>query len=32
MDIFISKLRKKLAKDESIQIINVRGYEYKLTF
>jgi len=31
MDVFISKLRKKLAKDESIQIINVRGYGYKLT-
>ena len=32
MDVFISKLRKKLAKDESIQIINVRGYGYKLTY
>lgn len=31
MDVFISKLRKKLAKDESLQIINVRGYGYKLT-
>ncbi|RXG18466.1 DNA-binding response OmpR family regulator [Leeuwenhoekiella aestuarii] len=31
MDVFISKLRKKLAKDDSIQIINVRGYGYKLT-
>ncbi len=31
MDVFISKLRKKLAQDESIQIINVRGYGYKLT-
>ncbi|MFI8377372.1 response regulator transcription factor [Leeuwenhoekiella sp. NPDC079379] len=31
MDVFISKLRKKLAKDESIQIINVRGFGYKLT-
>ncbi len=30
MDVFISKLRKKLAKDDSIQIINVRGYGYKL--
>jgi DNA-binding response OmpR family regulator len=30
MDVFISKLRKKLSKDESIQIINVRGYGYKL--
>ncbi|HCQ77911.1 MAG TPA: DNA-binding response regulator [Leeuwenhoekiella sp.] len=31
MDVFISKLRKKLAKDEHIQIINVRGFGYKLT-
>ena len=31
MDVFISKLRKKLAKDENIQIINVRGFGYKLT-
>ena len=30
MDVFISKLRKKLAEDESIQILNVRGYGYKL--
>lgn len=30
MDVFITKLRKKLQKDESIQIINVRGYGYKL--
>ncbi|WP_299338341.1 response regulator transcription factor [uncultured Psychroserpens sp.] len=30
MDVFISKLRKKLQKDETIQIINVRGYGYKL--
>lgn len=32
MDVFISKLRKKLNKDESIQIINVRGYGYKLVY
>ncbi|EAQ49880.1 response regulator transcription factor [Leeuwenhoekiella blandensis] len=32
MDVFISKLRKKLAKDEHIQIINVRGFGYKLTY
>lgn len=32
MDVFITKLRKKLKKDENIQIINVRGYGYKLTF
>lgn len=30
MDVFISKLRKKLKKDETIQIINVRGYGYKM--
>ena len=31
MDVFITKLRKKLKKDENIQIINVRGYGYKFT-
>tara|TARA_R110001632_G_scaffold114733_4_gene226160 strand:- start:23644 stop:24324 length:681 start_codon:yes stop_codon:yes gene_type:complete len=31
MDVFISKLRKKLMKDKNIQIINVRGFGYKLT-
>lgn len=30
MDVFISKLRKKLKKDTSIQIINVRSFGYKL--
>lgn len=30
MDVFISKLRKKLKSDESIQIINVRGFGYKM--
>ncbi|WP_299012756.1 response regulator transcription factor [uncultured Polaribacter sp.] len=30
MDVFITKLRKKLKKDESIQILNVRGIGYKL--
>ena len=30
MDVFISKLRKKLKHDENIQIINIRGYGYKL--
>ncbi len=30
MDVFITKLRKKLKQDPSIQIINVRGYGYKL--
>ncbi len=32
MDVFISKLRKKLKKDNSIQIINVRGYGYKMMY
>lgn len=30
MDVFISKLRKKLKSDENIQILNVRGFGYKL--
>ncbi len=30
MDVFITKLRKKLKQDEDIQIVNVRGYGYKL--
>lgn len=30
MDVFITKLRKKLNQDETIQIINVRGFGYKL--
>ncbi|NER18834.1 response regulator transcription factor [Spongiivirga citrea] len=30
MDVFITKLRKKLKKDIAIQIVNVRGYGYKL--
>ncbi|KAA3621246.1 MAG: DNA-binding response regulator [Flavobacterium sp.] len=30
MDVFISRLRKKLKKDSSIQIVNIRGYGYKL--
>lgn len=32
MDVFISKLRKKLQKDDNIQIINVRGFGYKLVY
>lgn len=32
MDVFITKLRKKLKDDANIQIINVRGYGYKLIF
>ena len=30
MDVFITKLRRKLKKDNDIQIVNVRGYGYKL--
>lgn len=30
MDVFITKLRKKLKLDNTIQIINVRGFGYKL--
>ncbi|PQJ80585.1 response regulator transcription factor [Polaribacter porphyrae] len=30
MDVFISKLRKKLKKDTAIKILNVRGFGYKL--
>ncbi len=30
MDVFITKLRKKLNKDENVQIVNIRGYGYKL--
>jgi len=30
MDVFISKLRKKLQRDTTVQIVNVRGYGYKL--
>ena len=30
MDVFITKLRKKLKKDKNIEIVNVRGYGYKL--
>ncbi len=32
MDVFISKLRKKLKKDPQIQIINIRGFGYKLIY
>lgn len=32
MDVFITKLRKKLKQDNTIQILNVRGYGYKLVF
>ena len=30
MDVFISKVRKKLMKDDAIKIINIRGFGYKL--
>ena len=30
MDVFITKLRKKMNRDENIQILNVRGFGYKL--
>ena len=30
MDVFITKLRKKLKADPSVQIINIRGIGYKL--
>lgn len=30
MDVFITKLRKKLKEDSNISIVNVRGYGYKL--
>ncbi len=30
MDVFISKLRKKLKQDTNIKILNVRGFGYKL--
>ncbi len=32
LDVFISKLRKKLKQDDRIQIINVRGFRYKLVY
>lgn len=32
LDVFITKLRKKLSQDASIQIINSRGFGYKITY
>lgn len=32
MDVFISKLRKRFTRDNTIQIINVRGYGYKMIY
>lgn len=30
MDIFLAKLRKKLKKDPTVEIVNKGGYEYNL--
>jgi len=30
MDVFITKLRKKLKQDDAVEILNVRGFGYKL--
>ncbi|WP_363322660.1 winged helix-turn-helix domain-containing protein, partial [uncultured Dokdonia sp.] len=30
MNVYITKLRKKLKEDPDISIVNVRGYGYKL--
>ncbi len=30
LDVYITKLRKKLKADSKLEIINVRGYGYKL--
>ena len=30
MDVYITKLRKKLKQDKNLQIVNVRGFGYKL--
>ena len=30
MDVFITKLRKKLKDDPNVQIVNIRGVGYKL--
>jgi hypothetical protein len=32
MDVYITQLRKKLQKDASIQIINIRGLGYKIVY
>lgn len=32
LDVFITKLRKKLAEDSAIQIVNIRGFGYKIVF
>lgn len=30
MDVFITKIRKKLSEDHTVQILNIRGFGYKL--
>ena len=30
MDVYITKLRKKLSEDARLEIVNVRGFGYKL--
>jgi len=32
MDVFITRLRKKLQQDKNISIVNVRGFGYKIVF
>jgi DNA-binding response OmpR family regulator len=32
MDVFITKLRKKLDQDQNIKILNIRGFGYKITY
>ncbi|WP_417354056.1 winged helix-turn-helix domain-containing protein [Flavobacterium sp.] len=32
MDVYITKLRKKLSEDASVEIVNVRGFGYKLIY
>ena len=32
MDVYITKLRKKLQKDPTVQILNVHGKGYKLIY
>lgn len=32
LDVFITKLRKKFELDQSVKILNIRGFGYKITF
>jgi DNA-binding response OmpR family regulator len=32
MDVFITKLRKKLDQDQNVKILNIRGFGYKITY